>query len=157
MIVVSDTSPLSYLILIEQVEVLPKLYGKVLAPPAVVAELQHVDAPATVRAWASGPPEWLQVQAPAVACDFGMLGAGEAAALQLAVEIGADLVLIDERAATIVARRNGFRTTGTLGTLILAAERNLLSLTKALAALRRTTFRATPELLDRIEREHGPS
>ena len=51
MIVVSDTSPLNYLVLIEHSRVLPLLFGRVIAPPAVIAELQHPGAPAVVRAW----------------------------------------------------------------------------------------------------------
>lgn len=40
MIVVSDTSPLNYLVLIEEVEVLPAVFGRVVVPPVVVEELQ---------------------------------------------------------------------------------------------------------------------
>ena len=40
MIDVSDTSPLNYLVLIEAVEVLPALFGRVVVPPAVIEELQ---------------------------------------------------------------------------------------------------------------------
>jgi predicted nucleic acid-binding protein len=53
MIVVSDTSPLNYLILIERVNVLPILFNRVVAPPAVVAELCHPEAPKVVADWAS--------------------------------------------------------------------------------------------------------
>lgn len=38
-VVVADTSPLNYLLLIGQIEILPGLYGKVLVPPEVLAEL----------------------------------------------------------------------------------------------------------------------
>ncbi len=41
MIVVSDTSPLNYLVLIGAIDVLPKLFGEVYAPPAVIQEFQH--------------------------------------------------------------------------------------------------------------------
>jgi predicted nucleic acid-binding protein len=53
MIAVSDTSPLCYLILIDEVDILPKLYSRVAAPPAVIAELLHKDAPQVVRDWAA--------------------------------------------------------------------------------------------------------
>jgi predicted nucleic acid-binding protein len=55
MIVVSDTSPIRYLILIEAIDVLSKLFGEVLIPPAVVAELVHTSAPLAVRAWMAPP------------------------------------------------------------------------------------------------------
>jgi hypothetical protein len=53
MIAVTDTSPLCYLILIGEIELLPKIFSEVLAPQAVIAELHHEDAPAAVRAWVS--------------------------------------------------------------------------------------------------------
>lgn len=49
MIVVSDTSPLNYLVLIGADDVLPALFGQVLAPPAVLDEMQHAKAPAQVQ------------------------------------------------------------------------------------------------------------
>ena len=64
MIVVADTSPLRYRILIEHVDVLPALYGRVIVPPAVMTELTHERTPASVRAWLNSKPEWLHVQAP---------------------------------------------------------------------------------------------
>jgi predicted nucleic acid-binding protein len=62
MIVVSDTSPLNYLILIGADQVLPSLFGQVVAPPEVLVEMQHVKAPAEVSAWARQPPAWLEVR-----------------------------------------------------------------------------------------------
>ena len=64
MIVVADTSPLRYLVLIERIDVLPTLYGRVIVPPAVIAELSQEHTPAMVRAWLSDPPNWLNVRAP---------------------------------------------------------------------------------------------
>ena len=52
MIAVTDTSPICYLILIGEIDILPKLYSQVLVAPAVVAELLHEDAPGAVRSWA---------------------------------------------------------------------------------------------------------
>ena len=56
MIAVADTSPICYLILIGEVDLLPKLFSQVLVPEAVLAELLHEDAPSAVRSWASNPP-----------------------------------------------------------------------------------------------------
>jgi predicted nucleic acid-binding protein len=50
MIVVADTSPINYLVLIGHVEVLPYFYGRILIPPSVWAELQDVQTPKIVRA-----------------------------------------------------------------------------------------------------------
>lgn len=51
MMVIADTSPVNYLVLIGSVDILPQLYGRVLVPPSVCSELQHPRAPETVRAW----------------------------------------------------------------------------------------------------------
>ncbi len=64
MIVVSDTTPLNYLIIIEAAQVLPALFGRVYAPTAVIQELSDPRGPQPVRAWASSPPEWLAVEEP---------------------------------------------------------------------------------------------
>jgi predicted nucleic acid-binding protein len=56
MIVVSDTSPLNYLVLIGADQVLPSLFGQVLTPPEVLVEMQHAKAPPQVSAWAQQPP-----------------------------------------------------------------------------------------------------
>ena len=57
MIVIADTTPLNYLVVIEHSHLLPQLYGRVLIPRAVFEELQQERTPAAVRAWASHPPE----------------------------------------------------------------------------------------------------
>ena len=61
MIVVADTSPLNYLVLLGHIDILAKIYAEVLVPQTVLDELQDSDAPAEVRAWAAAPPRWLQI------------------------------------------------------------------------------------------------
>ena len=60
MIVVSDTSPINYLLLIELIDVLPRLFGRVIIPQAVFAELGSHAAPQPVHEWASNLPDWLR-------------------------------------------------------------------------------------------------
>src|SRR5246127_1946549 len=100
MIVVGDTSPLHYLILLEHAEVLQKLYGCVIIPEAVVRELQAQKAPAVVRLWITTPPEWLQPRQIAVPPDPGLteLDPGEREAIALAKALRADALLIREKA-----------------------------------------------------------
>jgi predicted nucleic acid-binding protein len=64
MIVVSDTTPLNYLVHVDSVHLLPGLFVRVYTPSAVITELSHIRAPEAVRAWAASPPEWLKVQDP---------------------------------------------------------------------------------------------
>lgn len=56
MLVVADTSPLNYLVWIGLSDLLPALFGRVVVPPEVIAELSAADAPSVVRAWAGAVP-----------------------------------------------------------------------------------------------------
>jgi predicted nucleic acid-binding protein len=62
--IVADTTPLNYLVLIQAADILSSLYGKVLIPPAVKAELAHANTPDVVRTWISQPPSWLEMYRP---------------------------------------------------------------------------------------------
>ena len=85
MIVLSDTSPLNYLVLIGHVDVLPTLFGDVIVPAAVRDELQRAGAPDVVREWLAGPPSWLKVRAASHPDPTIQLGAGEVEAISLAL------------------------------------------------------------------------
>jgi len=56
MIVIADTGPINYLILIGEIEVLPPLYHRVAVPPSVCEELKRPRAPEAVRTWIAQPP-----------------------------------------------------------------------------------------------------
>ena len=82
MLVVSDTSPLNYLVLIEAIDVLPQLFHDVYAPTQVLIELAHSRAPDEVRTWAENPPTWLNVSTPRIDHPLPVrLHPGEAAAI----------------------------------------------------------------------------
>ncbi len=148
MIVVSNTSPLCYLTLIGHVKVLPELYGEVDIPAAVLDELRHPKAPASVSHFALKPPEWLKVHPnPSnISEELSRLDPGERAALQLVTQLSADVILLDEAAARTIAVSRGLMIAGTLGVLVDAADNGLIQLSAALDDLRRTNFRASPEL-----------
>jgi hypothetical protein len=69
MLIVADTSPISYLILIEEVEILPKLYGRVLIPPQVLEELGSPAGPEPVRSWT----KWFMAGRQATIASGGLL------------------------------------------------------------------------------------
>jgi len=101
MIVVADSGPLHYLILLEQVDLLQRFYGQVLVPQAVASELSTAGAPAVVREWITGPPSWVEVRPVAsevVEAITDDLDLGERSAIALAETLHADLLLIDEAA-----------------------------------------------------------
>lgn len=155
MIVVSDTTPVNYLVLIDHVHLLRDLYGRLVLPQCVHEEMQREGTPEKVRAWATSLPEWAEVRAAGSTDPAPKLGAGEREAIALAEEMGADLLLLDDRKARKEARRRGLAITGTLAVLVAAAERGLVELPEAIAALRQTTFRAPAELLAELIRRHG--
>ncbi len=153
-LVVADTSPLFYLLAIGQVDLLPRLFERILIPDAVHREILHPTAPAALRNWAARPPDWLEITPPGGQGDvMPGLGSGESAAIALAISVAADLLLIDERKGASAALRNGVRVTGTLGVLRLAAQRDLIDLADCLERIKRTNFRYRQEMLDDLLRE----
>lgn len=151
MIVVSDTSPINYLVLIELQDALPTLLDRVLIPEAVQRELQAAGTPEAVRQFVAAAPSWLEVRsAPEGPSSLRHLGSGEREAISLAVSVGADLVLLDERKGRDAAEQHGLQVSGTLGLIGLAAGRNLVTLEDALNRLEKTNFRASPRLLKNV-------
>lgn len=140
MIVVCDTGPLNYLILVGCVEVLPELFGEVLVPAMVLMEMGDQRSPLATRSWAATPPAWLRVQEPS-SIDLGLkLDPGEQAAISLAVQVRADRLLIDERLGREAAKKRGLRVVGTLGVLVEAGQRGMIDLRATIDRLRSTSF-----------------
>lgn len=158
MIVVSDTSPLCYLVLIGEVELLPRFFGQIVVPPSVQAELESVGAPSKVRAWIGTPPAWLEVRAltQKPAAPRRDLQVGERDVLSLAVDLAADLVLLDDKPARQEAAELGLRMTGLLGVLDRAARAREIDLPEAIRHLRQTNFRIAPALLQALLQRHLP-
>ncbi|MGD0547765.1 MAG: DUF3368 domain-containing protein [Terracidiphilus sp.] len=149
MIVVADTSPINYLVLIGHIDILPIFYGRVLIPPSVWSELQDIQTPEAVTKWVSQAPEWLEVRSligvPDASLNF--LDQGEREAIALAEELHAYRLIADETLARTEAIRRKLSVIGTLGVLRNAANSGLLSLPEALAKLQRTSFYVAPELI----------
>jgi len=88
-LVVSDSGPIHYLVLCEAIEVLPKLYDRLVTPSAVVRELTHAHAPPAVSQWVRAMPQWASVQSPSQIDPSSRLGLGEREAIALALELKA--------------------------------------------------------------------
>jgi len=158
MIVVSDTSPLNYLILIGYAHLLEALYGQVIIPRAVWDELRQPGAPDPVREWVDDLPAWVEVREAFVPDTTLTLDLGEQEAITVALELKADLVLLDERRGRREAVGRGLAVTGTLGVLEAAARRGLVELPEAITRLKQTSFRAPPRLLEEmLERVQEPA
>ncbi len=150
MLVIADSSAIHYLILIGHIEVLPSLYGRIVIPEIVVDELRHPRTPETVRDWVEAPPEWIDVRQPHLTASgtLAELDDGERDAILLAMELEADLLLLDDRKARIEATRQNLMATGTLGVLEAASLSGLLELPEAISRLQGTNFRVAQRLID---------
>lgn len=152
-IIIADTSPLQYLFQLGLLDLLRELYGAVMVPEDVRDELLvgrslGVDVPDPADfAWITLRPTTTH---PAIET-FEDLGAGERAALSLALELGDVVVILDDAAARAAAATLNISTTGTLGVLLLAKERGLVtSVANVLDALEQRGFRIAPALLTRV-------
>lgn len=156
-VVIADTGPIPYLVLIGHSEVLPALFEKVIIPSVVRDELARAEAPDALCNWMITPPSWLEVHPSSPFEDPSLDGLddGEKAALALAATLGADLVLMDDRDGVRAARNKGFRVIGTLRVLELAARRGLLDLADAFERIKRSNFRYRQEILDELLDEHA--
>ena len=151
LLIVSDTGPLRYLIEVGCADVLPKLYGQVLTTPQVLAELRLPHFPSAVRAWADRAPAWLCIESPTATKFLDSLDEGEATALSLALERHADVLLVDERKATRLARESGVTTAGTLAILRDAGLSGLIDFHSAIAHLTsQTRFRHDKALIAQV-------
>jgi predicted nucleic acid-binding protein len=146
MIVVSDTSPLTALLSVGEEEILPCLFGKVIVPIAVREELMQSHELL---------PDWLEVRdvvdlAAAKRLTL-MVDEGEAEAIELAKELHADLLLIDERKGRRLAVAEGVSVIGLLGVVVLAKRRGLIpSARDLIVALKdQAGFYLSGELVDR--------
>ena len=148
MIVVADTSPLNYLVLIDEIELLPALFGRVLIPDAVALELRHPKAPAQVRTWIATSPAWLEIctVTPSGTLQIERLDPGEREAIELAIQLDIDLIFIDEINARTQAKRLHLKVKGTLGILQQAATLGKIDLADALKKLEETNFRLSSSL-----------
>ena len=154
-VVVSDSTPLHYLVLVGHDSVLQKLYGEILVPPAVLQELSHPSAPPVISTWAKSPPAWLTVRGPqSLPSGFDDLDYGERQALALAKEIHAELVLLDDKVARRRAEQESLKVKGTLGVVSDAAKAGLLNFRETVEMLRRTSMHMDPKLVERIIEEH---
>ena len=150
MIVVANAGPLIALAQIGQLHILPALYGEIHIPPAVRNEvLAHGHERPGAAAVSAAP--WIRTDhvrdRTAVQLLLERLDAGESAAIVLALELEADLLLIDEARGRRIAEARGLSKTGTVGTLIAAKQHGILAtVTPLLDSLLASGFRLSDEL-----------
>ena len=147
-IIVSNSSPIIALALINRIELLQRVYQQVLIPPAVYEEVagasNDVPGATTIRRGA-----WLEIRPLAHTPLPLNLDPGETEAIHLAAELQADLLLMDERRGRRVAQRMGIPVSGTLATLVTAKQLGYINLVRPLLdELGQNGFRYSRVLLD---------
>ncbi|WP_026732684.1 DUF3368 domain-containing protein [Fischerella sp. PCC 9605] len=157
MIVISDTSFIANLAAIQHLHLLPQLYKRVTIPEAVYRELADIDppVPGSLEVQAAS---WLEVRqvvnrnAVKRLQHEVKLDPGESEAIALALELNADLLLIDERRGRAEANRLGLRITGLLGILVEAKHQNLIVAIKPLmdTLIATSEFRVSSALYNQI-------
>lgn len=152
-IVVSDTSPISNLILVGHVHLLPALFGIVIIPEAVYQELLANGSNHPITQTLPSLT-WLEVHSVTDQSRVESLerernlDPGEANAIVLALELQATQILIDERLGRLEAKRQGLIVTGILGVLLAAKRQNLIVEVRPLvnALIQQANFRISPQL-----------
>jgi predicted nucleic acid-binding protein len=149
MIVIADTSPIHYLILIGEINLLPRLYDQIIISNGVLAELTADATPEKVKRWLSNMPGWLETRSlpgPVEKSLTDILDLGESEAIQLATDLNADLLLIDEKIGRDIATKRGLRIVGTIGVPASASEKGLVEVEQSLSRLESTNFYVSDEL-----------
>jgi predicted nucleic acid-binding protein len=149
---ISNASPLIALEQIGHLDLLKGLFSAVLIPPAVAREISP-----TVRL-----PAWVSERAPAQPIGPQILrialGPGESEAISLALEIGAQWAILDERSARRLAQALGPPVIGTLGILLASKCRGLLPAVRPfLDALVNCGFHISPDLYNLVLADAGES
>jgi len=160
MIVVSDTSPVTNLVAVGQLDLLRQLYDKVLIPQAVYREITYDDSrqPGATEVqtleWIETRPVTDRMLVTALQME---LDEGEAEAIALAKELAADLLLLDERRGRAVASRLGLRFIGLLGVLLEAKQRGCLPAVKPVLdeLVAKAGFWVSPQLHARVLQAAG--
>jgi predicted nucleic acid-binding protein len=150
--VISNASPLIALEQIGHLDLLKGLFSAVLIPPAVVREVAPT---VTLPAWIS---ERALTQPIGPQLLHTSLGPGESETICLALEIGAQWIILDERPARRLAQALGLPVIGTLGVLLASKRRGLLpAVQPCMDALVNFGFRLSPDLYDLVLADAGES
>jgi predicted nucleic acid-binding protein len=151
LVLISDATPLHYLILIGEDGLLRELYGKVIVPAGVVRELSVAKTPQAVREWIAAPPAWIDVHSvgPLNMPEFSGLGLGEREAIGLAAKSNG-ILLTDDLKARAAAESLRIQVVPTIRVLSTASALGLVNFDEALGKLQETNFRVSARVTEII-------
>ena len=148
--VVSNSSPIIALAELHHLEFLFELFGEIAVPPAVIGETMS----------AAPLPQWIheieltQPLGPHILS--AGLGPGESEAISLALETNPQWLILDDRPARRLAITLGIPVIGTLGILLAAKRKGLLTALKpVLIELMQTGFFVAPALYRQVLSDGG--
>lgn len=154
-VVVSDTSPITSLAAIAQLDLLRQLYQQVIIPQAVYDEMVSLSKaiPGAIEVQTLAWIETRQVENRVLAAELQEeLDIGESEAIALAIEIKADRLLIDESPGRTIAAQLGLKFTGVLGVLLAAKHKGIIPLVKPVMndLIVRASFRVSDQVYTEI-------
>ncbi len=126
MIIISDTSPITNLSAIGKIELLNNLYDSILIPQSVYDEMTNVgyEVPGTKEVKTLA---WIRTQTVSNSALVEQLKTeidpGEAEAIALAVELKADLLIIDDSQGRLIASKFNLNFIGILGIILMAKQK----------------------------------
>ena len=153
MIIISNSTPLVHLSAMDKLDLLKQLFGEIRIPEEVYQEviIRGQGKPGSEEV---GAARWIKREMVkdqlAVSTLNTRLGVGESACLILAIELGADLVILDDRSARLEAQALGLKITGSIGVLLKADEEGLVDFGRSFDELLATGFRLSPKERERI-------
>ncbi|MCY4028959.1 MAG: DUF3368 domain-containing protein [Acidobacteria bacterium] len=154
--VVSDTGPLIALARAQRLDLLRRLYRRVVVPPAVRDELAiGSDRPGAQRLADALSAGWLSVGS--LVSDLAtielrqLLDPGEAEAIALAEQLDARFLVIDDAAGRRIARRRGVTVMGVAGVLLSAkAGGTLVAVKPVLVEMASAGYHLSPRLVSAV-------
>jgi len=158
MIVVSDASPLHYLILIDEIEIIPRTVNSIVIPATVFRELNAERTPQKIKDYLVNLPDWLTIADDTGIIDEELktLDPGEREAILLFEQLSADGLLIDDKLGREIAESRGIKVLGTLGLLEIAADAGLLDFAKSLDKIKSAGFFVSAALERDFLSKRGP-
>ncbi|MFM8492256.1 MAG: DUF3368 domain-containing protein [Bacteroidota bacterium] len=147
-VIVSDTSCLIVLANIREIDLLNRVFGRILTTPEVADE------------FGESLPEWIEIRSPKNHKEIkrleSLVDIGEASAIALALELENSVIILDDYKARKIAERYGVQMIGTMGVLVKAKKLGIIEAVKPLIVkIRETNFRISEDLEKRALDESG--